>query len=505
MAQINNKTIASNTLILYGRMLFTLVISLYVTRRLLIVLGVSDFGLFNVVGGVVMMFSFLNNAMIAASQRFITYSLGTNNLSQQKKVFSTSVIIHVLIAILIILLLETIGLWYINNKLNVDVGRVNAVFFVFQASVISLLLSIINVPFSATVIAHEKMNFYAFASVLDSVLKLVIVLVLPYINYDKLISYSTLLILLGLVNVSIYIFYCTNHFDECKLIKIDKNIFSEMFSFAGWSFLGNFGVVAKDYGVNLIINAFCSTVVNASRGVAYQVMNAINGFVSGFQTAMNPQLTKRYAIGDTKSMLSLLYNGTKYSFLLLSLFVIPLYIRGDYVLYLWLGDVPEYSVQFLRLALIMALINSMSGPFVTSIQATGNIKLFQIIISIIMTLDMPLCFIFLKIGYPPYSVMYVSIMSAFVGLLVRAYLFYRQVKFDIKYFLKTIIIKHYIIVFMLFNIMNWISHFFENTLWGLVIFCLISVTVCTIIFFFVALNSNERNSVIQYVKRQRYA
>lgn len=503
MGQVsNNKRIVKNTFILYIRLLFTLAVSLYITRRLLNVLGVDDFGLLNVVGGVVMMFSFLNNSMIAASQRFITYSLAADTLPQQKKIFSTSVIIHCLIAIIIVLVLETIGLWYINNKLNVIQGRLYAASFVFQSSVISFFLAVISVPFSATVIAHEKMNIYASLSILDSLLKLIIVICLPYIAYDKLVSYSVLLILTGVINFVFYLIYCHTNFDECKITRADRYTLREMLSFAGWSFLGNFGVVAKDYGVNLIINAFCNTAVNASRGIAYQVMNAVNGFVAGFQTAMNPQITKRYATGNTLDMLSLLFSGAKYSFYLLSLFVIPLYIRADYVLELWLGDAPVFSVQFLRLALIMALINSMSGPFVTGIQATGNIKLFQIVISIIMTLDMPLSYLALRIGCKPYAVVYISICTAFIGLVARSILLHRQLKFSIKSFIINIVLKNYLIAITLFGFIQCISQIFPYSFLGLVSFCLSSVFISLIGIYIFALNKNEKRSINDYLKNK---
>lgn len=499
MIQKNNRRIAKNTFFLYIRLFFTLAISLYVTRELLHLLGVDDFGLLNVVGGVVMMFSFLNNSMIAASQRFITFSLGADDLKQQKKIFSTALIIHFLIAVIIVLLLETAGLWYIYNKLNVDQDRLDAAFFVFQSSIISFFFSIISVPFSASVIAHEKMNVYALLSIFDSLLKLAIVLCLPYIPYDRLITYSALLIIISMANLIFYLIFCVTNFEECRITRTDRFTLGSMLSFAGWSFLGNFGVVSKDYGVNLIINNFCNTAVNASRGVAYQVVNAVNGFVSGFQTAMNPQITKRYAIGEYDSMLSLLYNGAKYSFFLLSLFVIPLFIRADYVLYLWLGSLPDFSVQFLRLALVMALINSMSGPFVTSLQATGNIKLFQIVISVIMTLDMPLSYLILKIGCPPFTVMYVSIATAFIALIARALLLYRQLKFNIKYFILNIVLKNYLILAVLFILINSISVLFPDNFIGLVLFCMTSLLLSLTIIYVFVLDSNDKKYLKEFI------
>ena len=468
-------------------------------------LGVEDFGLLNIVGGVVMMFSFLNNAMIAASQRFITYSLASDILSRQKKVFSTSIIIHLLIAIVIVIALETVGLWYINNKLNVSESRLDAAFFVFHSSIITFFLSIINVPFSATVIAHERMSVYAFFSIFSYLMKLAIVVYLPYIAYDNLIIYSVLLVFIELINFIFYSVYCVTHFAECRITYPDMSILSKMLSFAGWSFLGNFGVVAKDYGVNLIINSFCNTAVNASRGIAYQVMNAVNGFVAGFQTAMNPQITKRYAIREIEDMLSLVFNGAKYSFYLLSLFVIPLFIRAEYVLGLWLGDVPEFSVQFLRLVLVMSLINSMAGPFVTSIQATGNIKIFQIVISIIMTMDMPLSYVVLRMGCLPYAVVYISIITAFIGFIARVILLRHQINFNVRGFIVNIVLKNYLIVVIIYVLVYYISRLFANTFVGLLLFCFSSVLISLTCIYIFALNLSERRHLSNYVKRFIYA
>ena len=504
MEQENNKKIVKNTFILYIRLFITLAVSLFITRKLLQVLGVEDFGLFNVVGGVVMIFSFLNNSMIAASQRFITYSLATDSLPQQKKIFSSSVIIHLFIAIIIVLALETIGIWYINNKLNVSVNRFDAAFLVFQFSVISFFLSVVNVPLLSTVIAHEKMNIYAFISIFDSLIRVIIVLCLSYIKYDKLISYSALLIFPGIVNFAFYLTYCINHFNECRIVRPDILTLSKMLSFAGWSFLGNFGVVAKDYGVNLIINTFCTTAINASRGIAYQVMNAVNGFVTGFQTALNPQITKRYAIGDFTDMISLVFNGAKYSFFLLSLFVIPIYIRADYVLELWLGDVPEFTIQFLRLALIMSLINSMSGPLVVGIQATGNIKLFQIVISIIMTLDIPLSYIVLRMGCQPHIVVYVSICSSFLGIIARAVLLRHQVNFSTKDFIINIVLKNYLLLIFIYTLVYYISQLIDDTFIGLIMFFGSSMIVSLTCIYIFVLNSNEKKYIKGYLKDLLY-
>ena len=497
--QINNKLIAKNTFVLYLRMLFTLAVSLFTTRELLRILGVEDFGLYNVVGGVVLMFGFLNNAMIASSQRFISFALGEGDNVKQKRVFSTSILIHLTIAIVILLLAETVGLWFLNNKMTIPFDRYQAVNWVYQAAIASFVLQIIQVPFSASVIAHEKMSFYACISIMDATLKLIIVYILTLVDIDKLKLYAILLLSISILNLALYFIYTRIKFVECRFTtQIDKPLFNDMFRFAGWSFIGNFGFTAKDYGVNIILNIFCGPSVNAARGIAYQVMNAVNGFVGNFQTAMNPQITKRYATGEVDSMISLVLNGSRYSFYLLSIIIIPLFIRADYVLELWLDEVPDMALHFLHLTLIMGIINSMHGPIVTAMQATGRIKLFQITIAIIMVLDIPISFLLMKLGVAPYSVMYSAIGTAFIGLVARILLLHRIIKINLKDFFITLIFRNIAILFIMFIPALYVSQFIPMTFYGLGIFCLISlIWSCFVLYF--SLTLNERNMIYSWI------
>lgn len=483
--QVNNKLIARNTFVLYLRMIFTLAISLFTTRELLRLLGAEDFGLYNVVGGIVMMFSFLNYAMVASSQRYISFSLGKDNHSKQIKVFSTSILIHVTIALVILLLSETVGLWFLNNKLTIPYSRIETANWVFQAAMASFFCQIIQVPFSASVIAHERMTFFAVVSVLDACLKLVIIYILSLFEIDRLKLYALLLLGISMVSLLLYILFCHFKFSECRFsLNLDPNLYKEMLRFAGWSFIGNFGFTAKDYGVNIILNILCGPVVNAARGVAYQVMNAVHGFVANFQTAMNPQITKRYATGELSSMISLVKNGSRYSFYLLVIIIVPLFIRAEYVLDLWLDDVPDLTLQFLRLTLIMSLINSMHGPLVTAIQATGRIKTFQITIASIMLLDLPISYILLKLGAPPYSVVYVAILTAFIALIVRACILNSLIRFGLKDYLLNVVFKNFCLSIFLFTPAFLISKYIQQSFGGLVLFSCISVFYSLIVIYF---------------------
>lgn len=494
--QIDNKLIAKNTLFLYLRMIFTLAVSLFTTRELLRVLGVDDFGLYNVVGGVVAMFSFLNSAMVASSQRFISFALGEKDSRKQTLVFSASIFIHITIGLVIVIFAESIGLWFLNNKLTIPDGRVEAVNWVYQAAIVTFCCQVLQVPFTSTVIAHERMSFYAIMSVVDSVLKLAIVYVLAILGLDRLILYSLLLMSISIFDILLYIYYTKKNFRECRFtFTLDKGLYKEMFSFAGWSFLGNFGFTAKDYGVNIILNIFCGPAVNAARGVAYQVMNAVNGFVANFQTAMNPQITKRYAVGEVESMIHLVKSGARYSFYLLSIIVIPLYIRAEYVLVLWLGEVPDLTLQFLKLTLIMAMVNSMFGPLVTAMQATGKIKLFQTVIAIIMVMDAPIAFFLMRAGYPPYTVMYVAIGTAFVGLIARSILLNRLVKIDLRDFIINVVFRNFILGILMYLFPAYISNYIPDSFFGLALFSCISVFWSGIVIY-ASLKRKEK----QYVK-----
>lgn len=501
--QINNKLIAKNTFILYLRMIFTLAVSLFTTRELLSVLGVEDFGLYNVVGGIVLMFGFLNNAMIASSQRFISFALGKGNLDRQKKVFSTSILIHVIIAIIILFCAETIGLWFLNNKMTIPCGRYDAANFVYQAAIATFVCDIVQVPFSSSVIAHEKMSFFAWVSIVNSISKLVIVYIITLFTFDKLKLYALLLFGISFLVLILYYIYTRHNFEECRFsINIDNKLFMEMLNFAGWSFIGNFGVAAKDYGVNIILNVFCGPTVNAARGIAYQVMSAVNGFVANFQIAMNPQITKRYATGQVESMMTLVQNGARYSFYLLAIIVIPLFIRAEYVLRLWLVQVPDMTLYFLRLTLLMALVNSMTGPLVTAMHATGKIKVFQITIAIILLLDIPISIVMLKFGCPPYSVMYVAIITALIGLFARVLLLNHLIKIDLKQFFINVVLLNFILFIIMFVPVYIISTFISQTFAGLVIFTGISIiwSACII---FMSLSSEEKKYLKSYLLGQR--
>ena len=325
MATSSNKRIAKNTLLLYFRMLLTIAVGLYTSRVVLNTLGVSDYGIYNVVGGIVSMLAFLNSALTAASQRFIAFELGRGDLSKLRKIFCTSVTIHATLAVIIFIIAETIGLWFINTHLNIDANRMVAANWVYQFSIFTFMLTVLSVPYNSCIVAHEHMNAFAYISILEVTLKLLIVYLLLVINYDKLTTYGILVFAVALVVQLTYGIYCKRHFEECAYhFILDKKLFKEMFSFAGWSVVGNLGFSFKDQAANVILNLFFGTVINAARGVALQVNGIIAGFSTNFMMALNPQITKQYASGEIESSMKLVYAGSRFSFFYLLLLLYQL-------------------------------------------------------------------------------------------------------------------------------------------------------------------------------------
>lgn len=506
----NNKRIAKNTMLLYVRMLLTIIVGLYTSRVVLNTLGVNDYGIYNVVGGIVAMLAFLNSAMTAASQRFISFELGAQNLQKLKNVFCTSVTIHITIACIIFIIAETLGLWFLNTHMNIPADRMTAANWVFQCSIFTFMITVISVPYNACIVAHEHMKAFAYISIIEVGLKLAIVYLLLILPTDKLISYAILILTISILIRLIYGIYCKKNFEECTYqFKFDKKLFKEMFAFASWSIIGNLGFSLKDQGSNVILNLFCGTGINAARGVALQVNGIISNFSNIFIMALNPQITKQYAAGNIEESIQLVYAGCRYSFFLLSIISIPIMINLDYILSLWLGVVPPYTVEFLYLALIAALINSMASPLVTAMQATGKIKTFQITICIIMLCELPLAYITLNLGYKPYTAMIPTIIVVTIGLIARFILLKRLVKsYSIKYFILHILIKNLLIILGCASLSFLIHRYYmEKNLINFILNALISFTITFTGIYFFGITIKEktilRNKIKSIVKHNK--
>ena len=435
----NNKRIAKNTLLLYVRMLFGMLVSLYTSRVILQTLGVEDYGVYNVVGGVISMFTFLNGAMSSATSRYITFEIGKGNIEQLKKVFSTSLQIHAIIALLIVILGETVGLWFLMNELVIPEGRMDAAMWVYQCSIVSCVVGIMSVPYNADIIAHEKMSAFAYISVLEIILKLAIVYLLVVLPFDKLKVYAVLVLMVGLLIRYIYTRYCHKHFEESHYIhRIDKPLLKEMSSFAGWSFWGNLASILYTQGLNMMLNIFFGPVVNAARGIATQIQGVVQQFVGNFQMALNPQITKTYASGELNKMHSLMFRSARFSFMLLFFLSLPIMLETNYILTLWLGIVPENTVIFARIIIAISLIYTIANPCIIANQATGKVKLYQAVVGGLLLLILPISYIVLKMGAPAYSVFIVHFCVESVAQFARMYMLRNMIDLPLLSYVKNI-------------------------------------------------------------------
>lgn len=506
----NNKRIAKNTLMLYFRMILTMLVSLYTSRVVLNTLGVEDYGTYNVVGGVVTMFGFFNGAMSSATQRFLSFDLGRGDYAQLRKTFNATQIVHVGIALLILVLAETIGLWFINNYLNLPEGRMEAAHWVYHFSVLSFMVSIIQVPYNSILIARERMNVYAYMSILEVILKLVIVFMLTWIAFDKLKLYGILLFAVSFIVASIYRIYSLKQFDEThfEFVK-DKALYKTLISYSGWNLFGNIAAVAKGQGVSIILNIFFGTVVNAAQGVANQVFSAVTSFVSNFQMASNPQIIKSYAAEDKAYMTNLVIRTSKFSFYLLFILTLPVMLEIEYILKLWLKLVPDYTAVFTILILINALIDTVSGPLMTALQATGKIKVYQSVVGILLILILPISYLFFRFGYPPESTFIVSISIAIVAFVFRVLLTKKQIpEFSTRQFLQEILIRN--IPVILFSVLiPWMIRINMQVGFArLIIVTFTSLSISTITIYLMGLKSNEKafvrdamNTFVSKIKR----
>ncbi len=435
----NNKRIAKNTLLLYVRMLFMMAISLFTSRVILGTLGVEDYGIQNVVGGIVAMFGFLNGSMSSATQRYITFALGKGDKDRLQTVFCTALQIHALIAVIIVLLGETVGLWFLYNKMQLPADRMNAAFWVLQCSIVSTVVMIVSVPYNACIIAHEKMSAFAYISVLEAVLKLVIVYLLLVFPFDKLIVLAVLTLIVQLFIRFCYSIYCHRHFEETKYRHVwDKTLFKEMNGFAVWSLWGNLSVVLYTQGLNMILNVFFGPVVNAARAIAVQVQGAVQQFVGNFQMALNPQITKNYASGNLEQMHSLMFRSARFSFLLLFFLSLPVLLETEFILTLWLKTVPENAVVFTQIMICISLIYTTANPCVIANQATGKVKVYQMVVGGILLTILPISYIVLKLGAPAYSVFIVHFCVESVAQFTRMYMLRKLINLPVRQYLHNI-------------------------------------------------------------------
>lgn len=420
---VNNKRIAKNTILLYFRTLLIMVITLYTSRVILNALGVKDYGIYNVVGGVVAMFSLLSGSLSNAISRYITFELGRGDIKKLKIIFSTSINIQIGLSLLVMLLGIVGGGWFLNTHMSIPSDRLIAANWVLYCSLLMFCINLISIPYNACIIAHEHMTAFAYVSILEASLKLLVCYMIVISPFDKLISYAVLLVIVAFVIRLVYGLYCNRHFEECHYKFVhDKALLRQMGSFAGWQFLTHTSWLFNTQGVNILINLYFGVALNAARGIATQVDAAVQQFVNNFMTAINPQITKCYAIGNIDDMFKLVCRGAKFSYYLLLFFALPIMLETEYILTLWLKNVPDYTVLFLRLTIIGSMLNILGGSLQTVCMATGNIKKYTVWVSSVGILVFPLTILVYACGYPVEStyVIFILVYAAvdFVKLMV---------------------------------------------------------------------------------------
>jgi len=498
----NNKVIIKNTIVLYVRMLFLMLISLYTSRILLDSLGVIDYGIYNVVGGIVLWFSFINSSMTNATQRFLTYSLGCECLDKMKKVFCVSMSIHIAIALGVFILAETIGLWFMYTQINIPEDRLNSVFWVYQFSVLSCVIMFTNIPYNATIIAREKMNVYALISIIDILLKLIVVCCLKLSEGDKLTLYAFLILIVQIIIHIIYHIYCNYKFKETIYrFMWNKILFENMTKFALWSLFGNLSSVSVTQGINILLNIFFGPVINAARGIAVQVYQAVLSFALNFQQAMNPQIIKSYAVEDFDRMKSLIFSSSKYSFYLILVFAFPVFICTDLLLDIWLKEVPAYTANFIRLSLLNSLITVTTNPFMIAANATGNIKKYQSVVGGILLLALPLSYVFLRMGFVPEIVYVVNIVVSIFASIFRLIIVQQLIKISLINYLKEVLVRSLFVLFIssLFPcIYNFILPYSNLSS---IICCVLSEILLVVTIYFCGLNSQEKTIIGLKIKK----
>jgi O-antigen/teichoic acid export membrane protein len=478
-------------------------VTLYTSRIVLSTLGFEDFGIYNVVGGFVTMFAFLNSAMASATQRFLSFEIGKRDFIQLCNVFSMSVNIHFIIAFVILLLAETIGLWFLSTQLTIPPERMVAAQWVYQFSIFTLMVNMMSVPYNAIIIAHERMNVFAGVSIVEVSLHLLIVFMLQWFGFDKLKLYAVLMFSVSLIIRLIYGIYCKYKFKESKFRFFwDKPLFKTLISYAGWNLWGNVASVIMGQGVNILLNIFFGPVVNAARGIAYQVKGAMGQFVGNFQIAMNPQIIKSYASGNSKYMNQLIFKGAKFSFFLLYALSFPVLIETQFILAIWLKTVPEYTIIFTQLVIITILIDCISGTLRTAAQASGRIKLYQGVVGGLLILNLPFSYIMLELGYNPEITLYIGIIISIIALICRLIILKKLIALEVTRFFIEVIMQSILVVTVSCILFFVINYFAKQTLSNGYLKIILAIIVSVSTVYFIGLDKNEKKYISLMIKEK---
>ena len=493
---VNSKRVAKNTLLLYLRMLFLMLISLYTSRVILNALGVEDYGIYNVVGGVVTMFSMLSGSLSAAISRFITFELGTGNKEKLKKVFSSSVTIQVGIAFIIIVIAETLGLWFLNEKMVIPANRMSAANWCYQFSIITFSINLISIPYNAAIIAHEKMSAFAYISILEALGKLVIAWLIVVNPIDRLVFFGGMVAILAIIIRFVYGWYCKRHFEECTYHFIyDHDLLKRMFGFAGWNFIGASSAVLRNSGSDIILNIFFGPTVNAARGIAVKMDTVITQFVTNFMTALNPQITKSYASGDRDYMFKLIFQGARYSYYILLLLALPVLLNTHYILVLWLKLVPEHTVLFVQLILVLGMSECISYPLITAMLATGQIRNYQIVVGGLQMMNLPIAYLCLSLGAIPESVVIVAIIMSQCCLAARLYMLRDMIQLNVAKYFKEVYLNVIIVTILAAMIPYYFSRLLTEGFVNFLLISIVAVASTLVVSFFIGCSRQEREFI----------
>lgn len=504
-SSINNRRIVKNTIFLYSRLVITMLISLYTTRVVLNVLGVVDFGIYNVVCGFVAMFSFFNTTMSNGIQRFYNYEAGKNGIESITKVYQTAMLIQIVMALFILLVVEPLGIWYINNRMVIPEERIDAANWVFQCSLISLLFLVMQVPFSAAVMAYEKMNFFACVGISDAILKLFIVIILPYIKNDSLIIYGLLSLLVNIITFSFFLWYALKNFKELRLSRIlHKDLFKKIFKFSGWNLVEMFAWTTQIQGVNMVMNYFCGPVVNAAQGVASMINSALNSFCLNLSIAFRPQLVHSYAEGNYVRTTVMMFTMSKAMFVMMAIMIIPLSFEMNYILGIWLGNkVPEYTQQFATLIIFSMFPRNMIMVLSQVVHASGKMKTYQLGSAAVILLALPLSYLLLKSGNSPVLI-YVSNIVLFVLLwMVDLYLLKSIFEFSFKEYFKKLVVPSIFTFIISLIIPYWIHLSMSEGLARFFTIIVVNTIVVFVVAFFLLLKRTERQVIMDIFNKYR--
>ncbi len=500
----NSNKIVFNTGVTYGKAVVTSVISLYATRLILGALGAEDFGLYNVIGGMIALLAFLNAAMTTSTQRYLSVCLGKGSLDSVKKVFANSIIIHLILGVIVVLFVEVFALYFIQNKLNIDPSRLQTAKYILHFTVISTFITIISVPYEAVINAHEDMGFLALVSVFESGMKLVVAWSLLYISGDKLIIFGLLTTLSTLVIRFIKRFYTIKKYEECKISIFkwyDKGEIKELTSFASWNLFGVLCSLGRNQGVAVVLNLFYSTVINAAYGIANQINAQLMFFSQTMMSAMRPQIMKSEGANDRARMIKLSLSANRLSFFLFTFFALPLYFQMPIVLKIWLNNVPQFTTEFCRAILLLTMANQINMGLMTAVQAIGNIKTYQIIAGSIQLLTLPVGFVFLKLGYQPYSIVLVSFFLECISTIFRIFYFQMLTGFSVLLYTRQVLIRCVGAMIPSIIVLYILSFYVASNVTGLVITSIVSITTYASSILLVGIEEDERSVVKNILKK----